>query len=547
MYSPFRRSVHHSFIPRTPRSGAPFIIFYYALPIPALRSSFSFIPRTLPGLEAFATYLPDVDAVRRDHRSGGSRKWATLAAALHRETAAFMTIPTEDAPRRVRRRHAVLRPAHLSAALVPNALLARVTADDKHFAHADAVAEMGLESCLAVCPMPVVLDCIRVVLERAARPDGGDSGGDGGEGKGAAAEDGSGGGEGVAARRRSNKPKKRMGARRGDGRGGGEGCGVLSNELLLDVWRYLAAEHAALRSQLHRPPSSHGAHGGRDNDARVSLRLLVEALVGGPADAALEEEGSAERPALPPLRIFPVVGSSTLRLHSEHGAPLCLGFAPSLTTPPRRGGGGGGGASALRLAERIVPRLDVERLAGVDGLGDLVTLLQIRDATRATLEQQLGVCFRFGLAVAADPQLWWDAFRYCRDALGHEHGLVGLVGPNAAVALPVAGGRVVSSRDALRLGVSLPCVLGVHRRRPLGSGKTPVLAPPASAVASFEALVLWERAMVRAFGITFSKHDAERLPAATFGAELLVAVAGARQVECPSPSHPDSSLYNRRK
>merc|ERR1711995_126978 len=27
------------------------------------------------GEDALATYLPDVDAVRRDHRSGGSRKW----------------------------------------------------------------------------------------------------------------------------------------------------------------------------------------------------------------------------------------------------------------------------------------------------------------------------------------------------------------------------------------------------------------------------------------------------------------------------------------
>ena len=203
------------------------------------------------GEEAFATFLPDVDAVRRDHRSGGSRKWATLAAALHRETAAFMTIPTEDVPRRVRRRHAVLRPAHLSTALVPNALLVRVTAGDKHFAHADAVAEMGLESCVAVCPMTIVLDCIRVVLERAARPNGGSGGG--GQGGGAAAEDGGGDDEGAAARRRGGKPSKQE-ARRGGGRCGSEGCGVLSDELLVEVWRYLAAEHLALRSQLDQPP-----------------------------------------------------------------------------------------------------------------------------------------------------------------------------------------------------------------------------------------------------------------------------------------------------
>ena len=34
------------------------------------------------------------------------------------------------------------------------------------------------------------------------------------------------------------------------------------------------------------------------------------------------------------------------------------------------------------------------------------------DATQAELNQQLRLCFRFGLAATADPQLWWDSFRY---------------------------------------------------------------------------------------------------------------------------------------
>jgi len=54
-----------------------------------------------------------------------------------------------------------------------------------------------------------------------------------------------------------------------------------------------------------------------------------------------------------------VRGSSTLRLHSEHGAPLCLGLAPSLLAC---------GGVASRLAARIVPQLDLERLDGVEGL-----------------------------------------------------------------------------------------------------------------------------------------------------------------------------------
>ena len=75
------------------------------------------------GEDAFPSYLPDLDSMRKD-RSGGARKWHTLASALHRETQAFMLIPTES-NERVRRRHAVLRPAHLSTALVPCELRGR--------------------------------------------------------------------------------------------------------------------------------------------------------------------------------------------------------------------------------------------------------------------------------------------------------------------------------------------------------------------------------------------------------------------------------------
>ena len=88
----------------------------------------------------------------RDSRLAG-RKWHSLASALHRETGAWMMVPTEDAPERVRRRHVVLRPRHLSPALVSNSLLKSVTAGDKNFAHAEAVVAMGLESCIDACPV----------------------------------------------------------------------------------------------------------------------------------------------------------------------------------------------------------------------------------------------------------------------------------------------------------------------------------------------------------------------------------------------------------
>ena len=94
--------------------------------------------------------------------------------------------------------------------------------------------------------------------------------------------------------------------------------------------------------------------------ASTNLPRGVRACACAAADAgnvvriALEE-------SLPPLRIFPVRGSSTLRLHSEHGVPLCLGLSPSLTAS----------ASIARLAERIVPQLDLQRLRGIEGLADV--------------------------------------------------------------------------------------------------------------------------------------------------------------------------------
>ena len=128
------------------------------------------------GEEAFAAYLPDSEAVRQENRSGGGRKWHTLALALHHETKSWMMVPTEDAPEKVRRKNAVLRPAHLSPALVPNSLLKTVTAGEMHCAHAVAVVDMCLQHCLEACPVSTVLDCIRVALDRAAR--GGASAGD---------------------------------------------------------------------------------------------------------------------------------------------------------------------------------------------------------------------------------------------------------------------------------------------------------------------------------------------------------------------------------
>ena len=75
--------------------------------------------------------------------------------------------------------------------------------------------------------------------------------------------------------------------------------------------------------------------------------------------------------------------------------PLCLGLSPSLAAQ---------GAWVLRLAERVVPRLDEDRLQGVEDIGDIMRFLRIGDATCVELEQQLRTCFRFGLVTTADPQ-----------------------------------------------------------------------------------------------------------------------------------------------
>ncbi len=42
------------------------------------------------GEDAFPIYLPDIEAVRKETRSGGGRKWHPRATAHHRETGAFM-------------------------------------------------------------------------------------------------------------------------------------------------------------------------------------------------------------------------------------------------------------------------------------------------------------------------------------------------------------------------------------------------------------------------------------------------------------------------
>ena len=200
--------------------------------------------------------------------------------------------------------------------------------------------------------------------------------------------------------------------------------------------------------------------------------------------------------------------------------PLCSGFSPSLLAH---------GAAVLRLAERVVPRIDLERLDGVDGLLPLLAFLGIRNATSVELDHQLRVCFRFGLCATTDPQTWWDAFRYAISC-GHPNGLSELLPAGAAVALPVADGRVVSSRDVTKLHVALPCMLGVRRKHSGGTKHTLVLPP--SVASSWAGRVQWELAMVRAFGVTFPRADAER---STVGAtlealasELLAHVSEAR-------------------
>jgi hypothetical protein len=465
------------------------------------------------GEDAFATYLPDVESIRKD-RSGGGRKWHTLALALHRETGAWMMIPTEDVPERVKRKHVVLRPKHLSSTLVPNSVLKEVTrtleSGEQSFAHADAVVDMALENCIAPCPVSVVLECIRTVLDPVDEDlllsvfDDGDLL------------------EGIANGKGANRKKK--GGRKQRGKkvnlwpGDAEGdfadyarkhhngddapaapVPAISEEVLLDIWRYITAECAACLQQ--------GEAG------QSSLRLIVDAVIGGMNSSAPESSHKCSQP----FQIFPVRGSSRLRLHSEYGIPLTIGLSPSLAAQ---------GSSVLRLAERVVPRLDMDRLQGVEGIAEIMQFLRVGDATEVEMEQQLRNCFRFGIATTADSQLWWDSFRYAVSR-GHAHGLIDFM-PGAAIALPLANSRggVVSSRDIQRLSVGLPCLLGLCRK-PTSSSKYLLAVPPS--VSTWSTRIHWELAVVKAFGVTYPKTDVERIPAGAFVTDLLYAVAEARE------------------
>ena len=152
--------------------------------------------------------------------------------------------------------------------------------------------------------------------------------------------------------------------------------------------------------------------------------------------------------------------------------------------------------------------------------------LRVDEATEADLLAQLRICFRFGLATAADPQLWWDSFKYAV-SLGHQHGLVGFMPSGAAIALPCTDSRIVSSRDVQRLHVALPCVLGLRRKGTAMNSKHTLAIPP-SASTEWGARVCWELAMVQAFGVTYPAADVGRIPAGALAAELLYAVAEAR-------------------
>jgi hypothetical protein len=261
-----------------------------------------------------------------------------------------------------------------------------------------------------------------------------------------------------------------------------------SDDVLLHVWRYLAGEYALCVQQ--------GEKGLRN------LRLIVDALIGGVSSS------------LPPFRCFPVRGSSRLRLLCEHGVPLCLGLSPALCTQ----------VLVLRLAIRVVPLLDKSRLQGVEGIADIMSFLRVGDAGHVVLEQQLKNCFRFGLATTADPQLWWDSFRYAV-SLGHAHGLVGLMKQDA-IALPLADCRIVSSRDLHKLTVSLPCLLGLCRK-PTGGSQNMLAIPPS--VSTFGARLQWELAMVNAFGVTYPKTDVDLFQMGPFVTDLMYAVMEARR------------------
>ena len=458
------------------------------------------------GEEAFPTYLPDVEGIRKD-RSGGGRKWHTLASALHRQTGAWMMIVTEYGER-VKRKQVVLRPKHLSQALVPNSLLKEVSSTlecgELHFAHPDAVVDMALENCIDYCPVGIILLCIRRLLEPTD------------EWPLAVWDEGA----AYTGKRPSKKQKKRAGkASHWDEEFNGDGAGsagqistgepplpAISESLLLDVWHYLAAECNACVKQ--------GAAG------QPALRLIVDTVIAGGMDSSIHtcdhlnvQTGLPKRP----LRIFPVRGSSRLRLHSEHGVPLCNGLSPSLAAQ---------GSFVLRLAQRVVPRLDLVRLQNVEGIMETMRLLRIGEATEEELETQLRNCFRFGIATTADPQLWWDSFRYAVRR-GHRHGLVDFM-PGTAIALPLTDrqGGVVSSRDVQRLSVGMPCLLGI-RRKPATNNKYLLAIPPSAS--TWSARVRWELAVVQAFGVTYPKSDVERIQMKAFSSDLLYAVAECRE------------------
>jgi hypothetical protein len=436
-------------------------------------------------------YLPDVESIRQD-RSGGSRKWHTLASALHRETAGWMMIPTEDTPERVKRRHVVLRPRHLSQQLVPNSLLKEVSrglspADELNFAHPDAVVSMALEHSVDPCPVGVILACIRRIL------DGGDEN--------AVSVQASGAVETAETKRRGKKPRNAGRKQKanlensGDSRSQGDApiSPAISDAILLGVWQYAVGEIKACLQQ--------GEAG------QEPLRLLVDALIGGVSPSRCS--------GLRPFRIFPVRGSVRLRLHSEHGVSLSLGLSPALTAS---------GSFILRLAERLVPRIDLVRLQGVEGIADVLPVLRIGNATTFELEQQLRNCFRFGLVTTADAQLWWDSFRYTVSK-GFSRGLIDFM-PDTAIALPlVDGDRIVSSRDVHRLSVSLPCILGLIRK-PSNGNKRMLAVPPS--VSTWAGRVRWELAIVQAFGITYPMSDVTHIPEGAFATDLLYAVAQAR-------------------
>jgi hypothetical protein len=459
------------------------------------------------GDDAFPTYLPDVEGIRKD-RSGGGRKWHTLASALHRQTGAWMMIVTED-KERVKRKQVVLRPKHLSQVFVPNSLLKEVTRNldsgELHFAHPEAVVGMALENCIDYCPVSVILQCIRTVLEPL-------------DDWPLAVWD-EGGAQPVTSKYPPKKKQKKRASNASfwpgyvSGNGSdytgqnstedppAEATPAISEGLLLDVWQYLAAECKARLKQ--------GAAG------QSALRLIVETVIGGGLDSSTLSYGGLKN-TVQPFRIFPVRGSSRLRLHSEYGVPLSMGLSASLAAQ---------GSFVRRLAERVVPRLDIARLQGVEGIAETMRLLRVGDATEVELEQQLRNCFRFGIATTADAQLWWDSFKYAV-LRGYAHGLVDFM-PGAAIALPLADSRdVVSSRDVQRLSIGLPCLLGL-RRRPTTCNKYLLAIPPSAS--TWSARVRWELAIVQAFGITYPKSDVERIQMSAFSSDLMYAVAECRE------------------